>query len=69
MTVLFDLRLDRRYAEYPCKELLAVKGYFYPVKQPDPDTGRTNEERRAVLGCFIACAKSVSKNASVFGVN
>ncbi|KAK2612662.1 hypothetical protein QQS21_001279 [Conoideocrella luteorostrata] len=52
MAILFDLRLDRPYQEHPCRELDACKAYSYPIKEIAHTTSRTNEERRAVLGCY-----------------
>lgn len=56
-SLVFDLRLDRADGgEYPCKETNAAFAYSYPIKSKLPPPMRTNEERRAVMGCYCVCA-------------
>ncbi|KAJ5822783.1 hypothetical protein N7447_005123 [Penicillium robsamsonii] len=56
MSLLSDLKLDRSFREFPCRELDACKAYSHPIKERVQLNHRTNEERRAVLGCYIICA-------------
>ncbi|OQE43560.1 hypothetical protein PENCOP_c003G00796 [Penicillium coprophilum] len=55
MSLLSDLKLDRSFREFPCRELDVTKAYSHPIKEKVQLHHRTNEERRAVLGCYIIC--------------
>ncbi|KAK6075904.1 heterokaryon incompatibility protein [Seiridium cupressi] len=54
-SVLFDLRLDRKQHETGVNPSLnCFKPYAFPKPPPTANpSARTNEERRAVLGCFL----------------
>lgn len=56
-SMLYDLRLDKLTREWPCRELNACKAYSYPIKQTITAVDRTNIERRAVLGVYIAAVQ------------
>ncbi|KAJ5504828.1 hypothetical protein N7463_007702 [Penicillium fimorum] len=59
MSLLSDLKLDRSFQEFPCRELDASKAYSHPIKETVQLNHRTNEERRAVLGCYIICTTPI----------
>lgn len=51
-----DLRLDRVMLETINRETNSSNAFAQPLRRPLPNLQRTNEERRAVLGCYILSA-------------
>ncbi|KAL7624951.1 hypothetical protein AAE478_004165 [Parahypoxylon ruwenzoriense] len=55
LSVVTDLRLDKPPQENFYKDLHCFKP-SYPYSKVGCSSGRSNEERRALLGCFIYCS-------------
>ncbi|KAI1774290.1 hypothetical protein F4818DRAFT_79026 [Hypoxylon cercidicola] len=59
MTIVTDLRLDKPPQDNGYKELHCFKP-SYPYPKIGLSTHRTNEERRAVLACFVLCSSTLN---------